>query len=786
MSHYKSIITKSAMVILILLSCVYSGAAKSLYYNDQELFLNGVNLAWINFARDLDNFNEREFVKVLDDLSNAGGNVLRWWLHTDGSSNPLYGEDGKVIGIEKENLKTFKRALDLAYERGILILPVLWSHDMMNYKQGVPTEANKKMIEDPQYTQAYIDNALIPLIEYVKGHPAIVGWEIFNEPEGVTEEFGWTDLRTDMKYIQQFVNLIAGAIHKTDPNSLVTVGCWNMRVLTDINGFTNYYSDERLIEAGGDENGFLDFYQVHYYPEWFSEETSPFHHPYEYWNLDKPLVVGEFPAKGIVNIGKGFAPKRELGIVEAYEYLFKNGYAGALSWMYYDTGHGSFADTKPAITHIYDIAQEKVKIEVGEIDRIPLVKKNIENLFVEKGTEEIVDYVNLNDIFYDFEGDTLSFSVTKNDNPLAVELKIDSAGFLSIKISPEFIGVTNVEIEAEDSVGNKAWTSFIIRVIDPSSGNVALGKEARSSSNENPINTAAKAVDGLFDTRWSSKYTDNEWIGVDLGDVFLINEITLHWEVAYGLKYAIQCWDGEKWITVYQEDSGDGGMDHIILEAPVESRFIRMLGIKRGTEWGYSLWEFEVFGKKVEGSDPELLITPFDWDKTEETEKEESLELKEVYLLYDFETDDEGWKIVEFWPSIKTIEVTDEMSTSNSRSLKLEGVYSGEGWQEGGIFVFPEIKDWSGWDMVMMDLYVPEKAKDFIAQIYFKIGDSWTWVNTADIYLIPESWNTIRVNLNDLIKDKEVKEFGIKIGSSVSKSEFYFYLDNIRLIKHQH
>lgn len=73
----------------------------------------------------------------------------------------------------------------------------------------------------------------------------------------------------------------------------------------------------------------------------------------------------------------------------------------------------------------------------------------------------------------------------------------------------------------------------------------------------------------------------------------------MHWEVAYGLKYAIQCWDGEKWITVYQEDSGDGGMDHIILEAPVESRFIRMLGIKRGTEWGYSLWEFEVFGKRL-------------------------------------------------------------------------------------------------------------------------------------------------------------------------------------------
>ena len=46
-------------------------------------------------------------INVLDDLSNAEVMFLRWWLHTDGSSNPLYGEDGKVIGIEKRKFGNF-------------------------------------------------------------------------------------------------------------------------------------------------------------------------------------------------------------------------------------------------------------------------------------------------------------------------------------------------------------------------------------------------------------------------------------------------------------------------------------------------------------------------------------------------------------------------------------------------------------------------------------------------------------------------------------------------------
>jgi hypothetical protein len=62
----------------------------------------------------------------MDDIACAHGNTVRWWLHTDGSACPLYGDDGKVSGLYDNEIKNLKRAIDLAYERGILVMPVLW------------------------------------------------------------------------------------------------------------------------------------------------------------------------------------------------------------------------------------------------------------------------------------------------------------------------------------------------------------------------------------------------------------------------------------------------------------------------------------------------------------------------------------------------------------------------------------------------------------------------------------------------------------------------------------
>jgi hypothetical protein len=106
---------------------------------------------------------------------------------------------------------------------------------------------------------------------------------------------------------------------------------------------------------------------------------------------------------------------------------------------------------------------------------------------------------------------------------------------------------------------------------------------------------AAAAVDGDPSTRWSSEFSDPQWIAVDLGASMKISRVELAWEGAYGKAFAIQVsLDGKVWKDVFTTASGQGGID-LIRFTPVEARWVRMSGTKRGTPFGYSLWEFKVF-----------------------------------------------------------------------------------------------------------------------------------------------------------------------------------------------
>jgi PKD repeat protein len=138
-----------------------------------------------------------------------------------------------------------------------------------------------------------------------------------------------------------------------------------------------------------------------------------------------------------------------------------------------------------------------------------------------------------------------------------------------------------------------------IRVFDPATEPVLLSTlSATASSEENSQFgghlTATNAIDGKLGTRWASNATDNEWIYLDLASAQPFNRIILHWENAYGSGYTIQVSeDAQSWTDIFTESSGDGGVDTINVGAT--ARYVRMLGIARGTEWGYSLYEFEIY-----------------------------------------------------------------------------------------------------------------------------------------------------------------------------------------------
>ena len=119
------------------------------------------------------------------------------------------------------------------------------------------------------------------------------------------------------------------------------------------------------------------------------------------------------------------------------------------------------------------------------------------------------------------------------------------------------------------------------------------GKVLASSGNEGELR-AACAVDGDPATRWSSGPSDPQWIIYDLGERKAVCGVTLTWEAAYGREYNILVSDdGTTWVPVYHESEGDGGVDEISFD-PVSARYVGLIGLKRGTDWGYSLWEMNV------------------------------------------------------------------------------------------------------------------------------------------------------------------------------------------------
>jgi hypothetical protein len=130
---------------------------------------------------------------------------------------------------------------------------------------------------------------------------------------------------------------------------------------------------------------------------------------------------------------------------------------------------------------------------------------------------------------------------------------------------------------------------------------LSQGKTATASSTENASFPAADAVDGNTGTRWSSAFSDPQWLQVDLGATASISQVVLEWEAAYATAFQVQTSpDGTNWTTIFSTTTGTGGTQ--TLNVTGSGRFVRMLGTARGTQFGYSLWEFQVFGTLGSGT----------------------------------------------------------------------------------------------------------------------------------------------------------------------------------------
>lgn len=103
-------------------------------------------------------------------------------------------------------------------------------------------------------------------------------------------------------------------------------------------------------------------------------------------------------------------------------------------------------------------------------------------------------------------------------------------------------------------------------------------------------------ADGKLETRWESRFSDDQWLAIRFEKPISINRIDIAWETARAREFTVELsMDAENWQQVFATDNGGG--DSIALADPVKANYIKIDCSKRATHWGYSIFEIKINGK---------------------------------------------------------------------------------------------------------------------------------------------------------------------------------------------
>nr|WSX77077.1 discoidin domain-containing protein [Streptomyces sp. NBC_00899] len=510
--------------------------------------------------------------KDLPDVAKMGVNTIRTW-GTDATSAPLF---------------------DAAAANGIKVIAGFWlqpgggpgSGGCVNYLTDTTYKSNM-MAEFPKWVNTYKDN------------PGVLMWDVGNESVlGLQNCYGGDELEQQRNAYTSFVNDLSKAVHAADPNHPVTsTDAWT--------GAWPYYKRNTPD---------LDLLAVNSYKDVCNVKSA-----WEAGGYDKPYIVTEGGPAGsweVPDDANGVADEptdqqKADGYTNAWNCVTSHqGVALGATLFHYgneDDFGGIWFNLVP--DGLKRPSYYAVKRAFGGSTSGDNLPPQVADMSVADATTGVPagGRVTISTRTSDPENDPVSYQVLfsslyiDNNGALAAAATTDNGGGSLTATAPDKVGVYIAYVKATDNHGNVGYGSKSVRIVapKPEGTNVALNKPATASSfQSDPTGgcpcTAADAVDGSFTTRWSSDWSDPQWVQVDLGQRTTFRHVQLAWEAAYAKAYDIQTSDdGQNWTTVRSVTDGNGNIDDI--DVGGTGRYVRVQGTQRGTGYGYSLYEFGVY-----------------------------------------------------------------------------------------------------------------------------------------------------------------------------------------------
>lgn len=283
---------------------------------DPDFFL-GANLPWLRYGGDFGanawspcgglaaRGDGPAVLAMLKALRAAGVEVVRWFVLCDGRAGIAFDADGAPSGLDARVHADLDRALDWIGEAGLRMMPVLFDFTWCRRRRlvnGVSLGGRRRVLADPRMRTALVERVVAPLVERCGRDARIFAWDVINEPEWATSGVGSVNPLTTVgrAAMRGFIRQAAAAVHAHAAQP-VTVGSARARWLDEVRGLG------------------LDLYQPHFYERF--ERDVPLATPAAAFELDRPVVLGEFPTAA--------GPRTPDVLLDAAR---QAGYAGALFW----------------------------------------------------------------------------------------------------------------------------------------------------------------------------------------------------------------------------------------------------------------------------------------------------------------------------------------------------------------------------------------------------------------------------------------------------------------------